>query len=122
MCDCGAHEKLVVCTCRCDHTKDRLDQLRAQNADLRRELAAADQLIQEQDRQYNKLSDELADDLHRVIDHFYVNGDDRYDYALHHIPYPYDDSGHAVCSIEPNDSLNKLVLAALRHECREGER
>lgn len=30
MCDCPAHRSLVDCTCSCDHTNDRLTQLREQ--------------------------------------------------------------------------------------------
>lgn len=46
MCGCPAHHELVDCTCRCDHTDDRLSQWRARAKELEAQLAFRDQMPQ----------------------------------------------------------------------------
>lgn len=41
MCDCPAHQSLVDCTCSCDHTNDRLLQLRERVRELEADLGSA---------------------------------------------------------------------------------
>lgn len=41
MCDCPAHQSLVDCTCSCDHTNDRLLQLRNRVRELEADLGSA---------------------------------------------------------------------------------